>query len=355
MSLMLATDKYIITAEGLHIDLYNYSEHNYIEIADTSQLNEKNVIFDIAVSNNGKYLAVTAASSKQLIVYDLLEVEQLQTFLLPRSASRIRFTVDNTQILVADKSGDVLLYNIKTENSGIKLLGHLSLLLDVLQTNDSKYIISSDRDEKIRVSSYPNTYNIQMFCLGHKEFVNHIELLPHNDKYLTSSSGDGTIKIWDYLDGKLYHTIDTSVHVNDDQSKQDFINMMDEGGIEVLTLPIVHYTSSSINDQSSILAVTVHTCNFILIYSLCNIANNFSSEFKYKLELDRFPSNIKLFKDTLFIYHDEESNVNIYKLISNGEKMSVEVTGKIKMFEKRSAPLKCKEIQLDARDRKSVV
>jgi tRNA (guanine-N(7)-)-methyltransferase subunit TRM82 len=38
-------------------------------------------------------------------------------------------------------------------------------------SHDKKYLITSDRDEKIRVTSYPDTYNIQAFCLGHTKYV----------------------------------------------------------------------------------------------------------------------------------------------------------------------------------------
>ena len=32
----------------------------------------------------------------------------------------------------------------------------------------SRYVLTADRDEKIRVSHFPQTFNIHGFCLGHK-------------------------------------------------------------------------------------------------------------------------------------------------------------------------------------------
>lgn len=83
------------------------------------------------------------------------------------------------------------------------LLGHLSMLLDVLVVKNKdgdNFIITCDRDEKIRVSYYPNCYNIHNICLGHLDFVTRIQLIPEHDQYLLSASGDGTMKVWKYLD-----------------------------------------------------------------------------------------------------------------------------------------------------------
>jgi len=32
---------------------------------------------------------------------------------------------------------------------------------------DDRCVITSDRDEKIRVSAFPDAYNIHSYCLGH--------------------------------------------------------------------------------------------------------------------------------------------------------------------------------------------
>lgn len=65
-------------------------------------------------------------------------------------------------------------------------MGHLSMLLDLILTNDEKFLITCDRDEKIRISNYPNSYNIDSYLLTHREFVRQIELVT-NDKLISSS------------------------------------------------------------------------------------------------------------------------------------------------------------------------
>ena len=75
--------------------------------------------------------------------------------------------------LFSDKSGDVFRFDLNSENdqNGQCLMGHLSMLLDIKLSKCGKFIITCDRDEKIRVSHYPNAYNIHNFCLGHTDFV----------------------------------------------------------------------------------------------------------------------------------------------------------------------------------------
>ena len=74
------------------------------------------------------------------------------------------------------------------------------MLLDILVSPDGKYVLTCDRDEKIRVTHYPNAYNIRGFCLGHTEFITGLSFVQGLDKnILVSASGDGSIKIWDYI------------------------------------------------------------------------------------------------------------------------------------------------------------
>jgi tRNA (guanine-N(7)-)-methyltransferase subunit TRM82 len=57
------------------------------------------------------------------------------------------------------------------QSGGALILGHTSLLTSCLLTPDEKFIITSDRDEHIRVSWYPQGHCIESYCLGHKKYA----------------------------------------------------------------------------------------------------------------------------------------------------------------------------------------
>ncbi|XP_065343944.1 tRNA (guanine-N(7)-)-methyltransferase non-catalytic subunit wdr4 [Cloeon dipterum] len=170
-----------------------------------------------ALSSCGRYLALaTCRGTKSLLIWQL----EGQTWSLisqrpiGRAASKIRFTNSASRVLIADKAGDVYSFSV-TEPTKEKewLLGHIAMLLDVTVSDDEKYIISCDRDDKIRVARFPNCYNINSYCLGHTSFVTSLSFLPHNLCILVSSSGDGCIKLWKYLEGKELLSIPINKYV----------------------------------------------------------------------------------------------------------------------------------------------
>ena len=91
------------------------------------------------------------------------------------------------------------------------LLGHVSLLTDAVMAQskvDSKtrdFILTADRDEHIRVSRYPQSHIIDGFCLGHREFVSKLCILPWNQDILISGGGEPSIKTWNWRATRLLH------------------------------------------------------------------------------------------------------------------------------------------------------
>lgn len=116
----------------------------------------------------------------------------------------MKFADSGKFLIVCDKGGDCFKYDCEeVKKPGRWLMGHMSQVLDVLIDPEEKLIITSDRDEKIRVTSHPDCHNIETFCLGHTEFVSHLEFLKHDeDSVLISLSGDKTLRWWNYKSGK---------------------------------------------------------------------------------------------------------------------------------------------------------
>lgn len=167
-----------------------------------------------ALSPCGKWYA-TVTAKKTLLLRETRSWSLISERNIERRPSKIIFTPKSDYVILTDKTGDVYSYAITNPSEkGKFLLGHVSVILDVLVTPDEKFLITCDRDEKIRVSHYPNTYNICSFCLGHTEYV--IKIIMLNSETLVSASGDGTLKFWNYRDGKelLTHSVYHDIHLD---------------------------------------------------------------------------------------------------------------------------------------------
>ncbi|XP_061400243.1 tRNA (guanine-N(7)-)-methyltransferase non-catalytic subunit wuho [Musca vetustissima] len=163
----------------------------------------------VKMSPNRQLVAITTSGQKAVLLYTLRpELAKLVSIRnLARASSAITFSADSKRLLVCDKTGDCYEYSCEDFEAAPKiLLGHLSIVYDVLWSADEKYIVTCDRDDKIRVTNYPETAEIHTYCLGHKEFVAGMALL--NENTLLSVSGDKTLKLWNYKEGKELKTIE---------------------------------------------------------------------------------------------------------------------------------------------------
>uniref|UniRef100_A0A2K6WHK4 tRNA (guanine-N(7)-)-methyltransferase non-catalytic subunit n=1 Tax=Onchocerca volvulus TaxID=6282 RepID=A0A2K6WHK4_ONCVO len=189
---------------------------------------EDDQILTSALSVDGTLFAV-ATTSKQCFLYNVLNdwIEIRPPLQLPKAPTAVIFEISKKFVILSDRSGNVRRYNLDEKNSkrsnssgladdeenseGELLLGHISMVLDIDISSDQKFLISVDRDEKIRISRYPECYVIHRFCLGHSSYVNSVQskgtLLFSSGKLLAYISkkfigGDGTLRVWDMEDGK---------------------------------------------------------------------------------------------------------------------------------------------------------
>lgn len=166
--------------------------------SNNKESNDGNIIGH-EFSTNKRYFAVVTGD-KKLLVWNIVEKTEAMTLPLLKRPTCLCFCNKEDAVIVGDKSGDV--YNFKLGGENIEpnlLLGHLSMVLGVAVSANDKFIISADRDEKIRVSFYPNAYSIHSYCLGHTELVSCLKLVSVN--LLLSGSGDKTLRLWNFKDG----------------------------------------------------------------------------------------------------------------------------------------------------------
>ncbi|XP_028623801.1 tRNA (guanine-N(7)-)-methyltransferase non-catalytic subunit WDR4 isoform X1 [Grammomys surdaster] len=159
-------------------------------------------------SKSGRYFALTD-DSKRLILFRTKPWQCLSVRTVVRRCTALTFTASEDRVLVADKSGDVYSFSVlEPDGCGRLELGHLSMLLDVAVSPDDQFVLTADRDEKIRVSWAAAPHSIEAFCLGHTEFVSRIFVVPSHPELLLSSSGDGTLRLWEYRSGRQLQCCD---------------------------------------------------------------------------------------------------------------------------------------------------
>ncbi|XP_043502908.1 tRNA (guanine-N(7)-)-methyltransferase non-catalytic subunit wdr4 [Polistes fuscatus] len=273
-----AYDSDIVICNNDHFIMYNINDNliNSIElphlecnkivnIHNNVDIESYHMIISTTFSNDGKYFLV-CTNRKQLCLYERKSKELISNRILPRAASKVIFSPNN-DIIVADKAGDAYLFSTTNPaGNGILLLGHLSMLLDILITEDGKYILTTDRDEKIRVSMFPHSYNIVSYCLGHSKFVTNIYELPHKKDILISSGGDGTIKFWDYVCGNELLTVNFSDKIpkyNIDNFNKILKTNHEE---HVNVLPVKHLRAAKLNKISSLVVISFYSSNVLLVY-----------------------------------------------------------------------------------------
>ncbi|XP_038150067.1 tRNA (guanine-N(7)-)-methyltransferase non-catalytic subunit wdr4 isoform X1 [Cyprinodon tularosa] len=176
---------------------------------DASEDTGSDKVLSFAVSASGKLMALTD-DNKRLVLFQSEPLWHcISIRWVTRRCTSMVFSQAEDELLVADKSGDVYSFSVlEPQREGELKMGHLSMLLAVTISIDDQYIITADRDEKIRVSHHRSPYNIQSYCLGHQQFVSALQIPSGHPQWLLSGSGDGTLKLWEFESGRRLQSLD---------------------------------------------------------------------------------------------------------------------------------------------------
>jgi tRNA (guanine-N(7)-)-methyltransferase subunit TRM82 len=125
------------------------------------------------------------------------------TYNMPRRARCLAYTnvADNIIIIAGDMSGDAFAYPVIPQSKSARrlLLGHTASILTGLNVA-SGLILTADRDEKVRVSAFPDTQLIRGYLLGHTSFISTMDVVVSTTTEHTlciTGSGDGSVRLWD--------------------------------------------------------------------------------------------------------------------------------------------------------------
>jgi len=133
----------------------------------------------------------------------------------PTSIKILESKTGDIDIVVCDKTGDV--YRLFSTDEKLicsveqPCLGHISMLLDLVLTEE--YLITAERDEKIKISDRKRPVDIHGYLLGHTQFVKTIFEV---DGFLVSFAGDYELKLWDLKSCEevdSYTLPDTTLHI----------------------------------------------------------------------------------------------------------------------------------------------
>eukprot|EP01040_Poterioochromonas_malhamensis_P004186 gene4186-4481_t len=157
-------------------------------------------------------------SNKYLCSWNIATGESIAKKLLKKKGTALILPTFNKQLnqtvaIISDKAGDIWGYNAPHFTKEVLLAGHTaSIVTDLLHCPSlNNTIISADRDEKIRLSSFPDLETVHGYCLNHTSVISSIAYYTVNNRhYLLSTGWDHRVNVWDLQSQQLLESLTLS-------------------------------------------------------------------------------------------------------------------------------------------------
>lgn len=175
------------------------------------QLENYEFLRAIYLSKDERQVYIISDFEKSVIIFNVSYENEIKFDFLKKQPFPKRpncLTSFAEDLYIGDKFGDI--YHINGSNFNVikpeemkPIVGHVGLLTNVehlKDENDKQYLLSVDRDEHLKISHLPQSYILNKFIYGHKEFISAI--LVHGS-YLFSAGGDDFIMVSNWKTGEV--------------------------------------------------------------------------------------------------------------------------------------------------------
>ncbi|KZV22531.1 tRNA (guanine-N(7)-)-methyltransferase non-catalytic subunit wdr4 [Dorcoceras hygrometricum] len=220
--------KSISVSVGSGIRVFNLEERCGVTLVDENG-GHKDSIRAIRYSLDGE-IFVSAGDDKLVKIWDTSSWHCVCSVISEKRVTAIAITKDGTFVCFADKFGTVHVVDIgdcdksspsPVHKKAVPILSHYCSIITRLEFSpDGRYIVSADRDFKIRVKQLPLLiivpvtififcYSIPSLTESSYRFVSCLAFITPLDReqgFLVSGSGDSTVRLWDHASGSLLDT-----------------------------------------------------------------------------------------------------------------------------------------------------
>jgi hypothetical protein len=265
---------------------------------------------------NGDWQAVAKHTEFQLphMVYHTPKRVGCLTFARLAANESRRDEERSWQVLVSgDLAGDAYAYNLLEKGHRL-LLGHTASMLTSVAmipaaSNSSSYIATADRDEKVRISRFPETYIVEGYLLGHTKYVTAIGSVPtSDDALLASCGGDKMLRLWNWKTNQELCSISTTTTVTDDESND---------GIPV---------DLAISADGRLIAVVFDGSKYLNVYRICQETTQFSLSLYASIESPSQPLVVafdQLSSNRVLVLMTEPHFLMGYEIMDEGDNGSL--------------------------------